>query len=434
MSTSQYCVSTYVINAVDSMSETNNQSGELNRSFEDLLDNISDYDSLFNYFWDYLSNAFSVDWGCFYWNNPIDEKWRADNFLNKDKIPAFPEEVAEIAGLVDRLYGQPVLCAFGICPPHAPYACAPETLHPFTTECIIMLFGTELRAPAFLIFGPKSGTEAYSADDIDDIRKALKSCFRVYEKIEITAQLVAADKNITVSEVAAGIAHEINNNITPIIGRAQLLKCVIELIPDKELAKKLAFNTDIIYSQSCKIARITQNLSHLSQPIKIEFKNIDLEKIIRQSVDIMSETAGKIKHFKLDEPDSQFTLKFDYQAELPLIKGDSQQLEQVFINLIINAAHAIEEKGKGSLTVGTKSGEDNTVIGFVEDTGTGMSSETQEKMWKPFYTTKKKGKGTGLGMAIVKNVVRAHGAEVIVKSKLGEGTRFEIVFKAIQPE
>ncbi len=146
----------------------------------------------------------------------------------------------------------------------------------------------------------------------------------------------------------------------------------------------------------------------------------------------MAKTAGKIKHFKRDDPTSPYILKLDFTENEPPIRGDAQQLEQVFINLIINAAHAIEAKGRGTLTVGTRLGDNDSVIAFIKDTGIGMNASTMEKMWKPFFTTKKKGKGTGLGMAIVKNVIKAHGAEIQVESKPGAGTEFQLIFPAFR--
>jgi len=340
-----------------------------------------------------------------------------------------PNEISETHHIIDKLGDCLCVCSSEICVCEYDKIIDSSELPRNFAPALLVLFGTELRAPAFVTIGAKLDSEVYTCEEIDAIRKAVKTAFRAFERIEISHQLVAADKSVTVSEVAGGIAHEINNNITPIIGRAQLLQRLIECIPDKETAAKLLMNADIIYSQSCKIARIAQNLTRLSQPLQVEFKTIDLEKELNQAVEIMSETAGKIKHFKKDDPTSPFILKLDFAPHLPKVRGDTGQLEQVFINLIINAAHAIEEKGHGTLTVGTRSGEENTVIAFVEDTGVGMTPETIEKMWKPFFTTKKKGKGTGLGMAIVKNVIKAHGAEIKVQSQPDIGTKFDLIFK-----
>jgi len=406
----------------------NNQ--DIQRSFEDVLDNVTDFDNLFSILWEYLNNRFEIGWGCVYQHNPVREVWKINYRYNLAEDAILPKEISETHQIIDKLSENLFLCSAEIGSGEYEYTVEAAELPKNFLPSLLVLFGTELRAPAFITIGAKVDNDPYTLEDIQAIRKAVKAAYRVFERIEISSQLVAADKSVTVSEVAGGIAHEINNNITPIIGRAQLLQRLIDFVPDKETAMKLQMNADIIYSQSCKIARIAQNLTRLSQPLQVEFNIIDLEKEMNQAVEIMAETAGKIKHFKRDDPSSPFILKLDFTPNLPKIRGDSGQLEQVFINLIINAAHAIEEKGNGILTVGTKMGEENMVVAFVEDTGIGMSPETIEKMWKPFFTTKKKGKGTGLGMAIVKNVIKAHGAEIKVKSQPGVGTRFEMIFKA----
>ncbi len=412
------------------MTENTPNYQDIHRSFEDVLDNVTDLDNLFSILWEYLYNRFEIAWGCAYQHNPLREVWRISYKYNLGEDSNLPNEISESHQIIDKLSENLCVCSSEICAGDYENPLDAAELPKNFLPCLLVLFGTELRAPAFISIGEKVDKDPYSGEEILAIRKAVKAAYRVFERIEISNQLVAADKSVTVSEVAGGIAHEINNNITPIIGRAQLLQRLIDFVPDKETALKLQMNADIIYSQSCKIARIAQNLTRLSQPLQVEFNIIDLEKELNQAVEIMSETAGKIKHFKKDDPGSQFILKLDFTPNLPKIRGDSGQLEQVFINLIINAAHAIEEKGCGTLTVGTKSGDGGTVTAFVEDTGIGMSPETIEKMWKPFFTTKKKGKGTGLGMAIVKNVIKAHGAEIKVQSQVGAGTRFEMIFKA----
>ena len=399
----------------------------LRKPFEDILDNINDQETLFSVFWNYLESSFLVGWCCSYWYNPVQEEWQ-QKFSYSDDLDDFPDKIEEKHPLIQKLIDNLHLCTATLCEKDVDKQIETSELPSEFRDSILIIFGNELNAPAFVVLGPKSDESLYTHNEIDDICKAVKSSFRVFERIEITSQLIAADKNVTVSEVAAGIAHEINNNITPIIGRAQLLQRIIDKIEDSETGEKITANVNIIYNQSCKIARIAQNLTRLSQPMKIEFDEVDLEKELAEVVEIMAETAGKIKHFKSDDPDSPFILKMDFTEDLPSIRGDAQQLEQVFINLIINASHAIEAKGRGTLTVGTRKGEDDTAVAFIKDTGTGMNKATMDKMWKPFFTTKKKGKGTGLGMAIVKNIIKAHGAEIQVESEPGAGTEFRIVF------
>lgn len=414
------------------MAEYSQEDPILRKPFEDILDNISDPETLFTVFWDYLNKAFSVGWGCSYWYNPVQEEWLKKYVHSADDRDDFPKKIAEDHPIIQKLIDNQYLYTSGMCREDAGNRIELSEFPEGFKDSIMVIFGTELNAPALVVLGNKSDASLYDQNDIDGVCKAVKSSFRTYERIEITSQLIAADKNVTVSEVAAGIAHEINNNITPIIGRAQLLQKFLENAGESELNEKVTANVNIIYNQSCKIARIAQNLTRLSQPMKIEFDVVDLKLELNDAVEIMAETAGKIKHFKRDDPTSPYILKLDFTENEPPIRGDAQQLEQVFINLIINAAHAIEAKGRGTLTVGTRLGDNDSVIAFIKDTGIGMNASTMEKMWKPFFTTKKKGKGTGLGMAIVKNVIKAHGAEIQVESKPGAGTEFQLIFPAFR--
>jgi signal transduction histidine kinase len=107
---------------------------------------------------------------------------------------------------------------------------------------------------------------------------------------------------------------------------------------------------------------------------------------------------------------------------------DPQQLGQVFMNLIINAADALDSQGRGTLTVGTRFDRECTsVVGFVEDDGPGIPQQHLEKVFDPYFTTKPQGKGTGLGLSIVRSIVEAHGGQVVVRSTPGEGTLVEFV-------
>ena len=371
-------------------------------------------------------------WGCIYWHHPAQCDWVKEDGISPEVTQNFPHSIPEKLDIIRRVCALTTIGPSGFCDLPPEKTVSDGEFPPNLNSSLLILFGTENRSTAFFALGPKKNGKPFTEADITCLKRMTKNAFRAYEKIELTNQLIAADKNATVSTVAAGIAHEINNNITPIIGRAQLLMNIIQNLPDRQLAEKMKMHTDVIFGQGCKIARITKNLNKLSQPLKLEIQILSLEDELLAAVEIMSETAGKIKHFKTDDPDSLFILKLDFTSSPTLIRGDSQQLQQIFINLIFNAAHAVEEKGRGVLTIGTEVTPDNKIAAVIKDTGTGMSPETLEKMWKPFFTTKKQGRGTGLGMAIVKNIMEAHGGEINVISKLGEGTVFELYFNSVK--
>ncbi len=403
-------------------------SDKLSQFFKD-LENVKDLSEIENLFWLEFNEAVKPSWGCFYWHHPAERNWSQGVGSPKDIVETLPEALEEDNPAVEKVCRLKMAGTRNICELSNRYLFKNASFKE-DSEVLLLAFSGEKRTPAFLAIGPKENQKRYSLSDIFFMHQLIGICYRAYERTELSLQMLTADKEVTVSMVAAGIAHEINNNIMPIIGRAQLIDRSLRKIQDQELVRELRNNIKIIFNQGSKIARIAVNLKKLSQPVKLQIQELSLEEEIRATVEILSETAGKIKHFKVDDPASPLKLKMDFEPDLPRISGDSQQLQQVFINLIINAAHAIEENQRGILTVGAKARPEKHVVAFIKDDGIGMTPETMRKLWEPFYTTKKEGKGTGLGMAIVKNVIKAHEGEIKVESEFGKGTLFELVFKA----
>lgn len=232
-------------------------------------------------------------------------------------------------------------------------------------------------------------------------------------------------KRALVTQLAGYIAHEISNQLFPIQGRAQL--AVMKLKQDvADLDPEILKSLQVIEDQVQKISRIVENLRHLSRPAKPKLENVDLSDVLKQAMEVMSTTAGKIKRFRSDDPRARFCLQTSYHSDHLMIRGDPDQLQQVFMNLIINAVHALEEAGKGTLLVGTGRRK-GRAFAYVEDDGPGIPEQLREKIFEPYFTTKEEGKGTGLGMPIVKNAVQAHKGELIMKTEVGRGTRFEIL-------
>lgn len=238
-------------------------------------------------------------------------------------------------------------------------------------------------------------------------------------------QYYEEEKRALITQLSGGIAHEISNQLFPIQGRAQLTTMKLQKqYPnlDPEIFQALT----VIEDQVRKIARITDDLRHLSKPAEPKLTEVNLTEVLREAMDVMSTTAGKIKHFKPNDPKAQYQLKSSYHQKELIVEGDSNQLQQMFMNLIINAAHAIEVVKKGTLSVGTELRKDQA-LAFIEDTGTGIPDEILDKIFEPYFTTKEEGKGTGLGMPIVKNIVEAHKGKLTLKTKVGKGTRIEII-------
>ena len=153
------------------------------------------------------------------------------------------------------------------------------------------------------------------------------------------------------------------------------------------------------------------NLLSLSRPAEPSMKILSIETILEETTQTMV-TCGLLKRLNLVR---------DYTPNLPSVLGDRNQFEQIIRNLEINAAHAMGDEG--TLTIGTRCSKDGQYVEFlIKDTGHGMSQETQEKIFEPFYTTKSDGKGTGLGMHVVKGIVEQHKGYIRIESELDQGT------------
>jgi signal transduction histidine kinase len=236
-------------------------------------------------------------------------------------------------------------------------------------------------------------------------------------------QYFELEKRALITQLAGGIAHEISNHLFPIQGRAQLLSLKLQrsgAAPDEEIMKSL----QTIENQVQRITRIVENLRNLSKPVKSKFSRTDVNQILSHAVEIMHSTAGRIKQFSR-QADGRFRLNIQI-ADQPLpVRGDADQLLQAFMNLIINAAHALEDVGKGTLTLESRREADTAVVSIADD-GPGIPEELRHKIFEPYFTTKGEGKGTGLGLTIVRDIIKAHQGELRLETETGVGTRFEI--------
>jgi signal transduction histidine kinase len=248
----------------------------------------------------------------------------------------------------------------------------------------------------------------------------------VTDRKELERQLYEQEKRSLMMQLAGGIAHEISNQLFPIQGRSQLISMMLQQ-SGNVLNPEILNSFKVIEDQVQKIARIVDNLHSLSKPADPKLQNVNLTDILKCSIEVLSSTAGKIKRFRQDDEITPFHLKTDYATQPIFIRGDSDQLQQVVMNLIINAAHALEEVGKGRLSVGTINQHGRGII-YVDDDGPGIPENVRRNIFEPYFTTKGEGKGTGLGLTIVQNIVRAHEGELSLQTELGKGTRFEISF------
>lgn len=266
-----------------------------------------------------------------------------------------------------------------------------------------------------------------SRDEIEQYNRTLeeKIIERTAQLEDAQAQLIQSEKLSAIGQLAAGVAHELNNPLGGILGYAQftlekLRKNHPEDEQPKEIQSYLRYVGDIeIQARRCKT--IVQNLLRFSRTSRtVEFEDVDINKTL-------DETVSFVEHqFRIN----QMELGVDLTRDIPQVRGNAGQLQQVFTNLIINAMHA-SEKGS-TVTIHSRYspalGEfGGTVEIAIADTGHGIPKEDLKKIFEPFFTTKEVGKGTGLGLSVSYGIVKDHGGEISVKSELGEGTTFTIV-------
>ena len=231
----------------------------------------------------------------------------------------------------------------------------------------------------------------------------------VTDRDELERRLVQADKLSSIGLLAAGVAHEVNTPLAVISTYAQMLaKQISGDDPKSPLLEKIA-------KQTFRASEIVNSLLNFSRTGSTELIEVDLNRIIR-------DTLGLIDH-QLRKGSIQTELRLD--AGLPPIKGNTGKLQQVFLNLFLNARDAME--AGGTLAVRTWS-EGSTARVEVADSGTGIPSENVSRIYDPFFTTKGAKKGTGLGLSVTYGIVREHGGAIEVDSQPGSGAHFQLAF------
>ena len=237
------------------------------------------------------------------------------------------------------------------------------------------------------------------------------------ERKNLLEQLVRAEKLAAVGELISGVAHEINNPLTGIVGLSELLLREKKENLDEDTKKDL----ESIHQSSERIVKIVRNLLRFARREAPVRKNASINEII--------DTILNIRNYEMKVRNIE--VKKDYQPDLPLIMADPSQLEQVFLNIINNAEYAIRETRKaGTLTIATslqeEQPEDKKVIIEISNTGANIPEDVFSKLFNPFFTTKPVGKGTGLGLSISYGIIKEHGGEIYVRNQAEGGAAFTI--------
>jgi len=232
---------------------------------------------------------------------------------------------------------------------------------------------------------------------------------RTKELTEMQAHLIQSVKLASLGKLAAGIAHEINNPLGGVLIYSHLmLEDTDKNSPHYENLKKIVKETS-----RCK--DIVKGLLEFARPKESEMSLVNINEIVERSLSIM-ERQALFQNIKI---------KKSYVSNLPKIVADSAQLQQVFVNIIVNAAEAMN--GNGVLTLSTSLNGDGTFIEIkFSDTGHGIKEEDQKRLFEPFFTTKEVGKGTGLGLAISYSIIQKHQGTIEVKSEVGKGSTFNV--------
>ena len=232
---------------------------------------------------------------------------------------------------------------------------------------------------------------------------------RTKELTEMQEHLIQSEKLASLGKLAAGIAHEINNPLGGVLIYSHLL------LEDTDENSPYYENLKKIVKETSRCKDIVKGLLEFARPKEPEMSLVNIDEIVERSLSIM-ECQALFQNIKI---------KKSCVSNLPKIVADSAQLQQVFVNIILNAAEAMN--GNGILTISTFLNRDGTFIEIkFSDTGHGIKEEDQKRLFEPFFTTKEVGKGTGLGLAISYSIIQKHQGTIEVKSEVGKGSTFNV--------
>jgi len=254
-------------------------------------------------------------------------------------------------------------------------------------------------------------TEMCLPYSIETLRSTADELAKSYEDlVNAKKALIQSEKLASLGRLASGIAHEINNPLTGVLTFSSLL---LEDLKDTEYQEDL----DTIVKETLRCRNIVKGLLDFARETKSEMETASINSIISDTLAILE------KHINFQNVDIIMNLAED----IPDFKMDINQMKSVINNLAINAADAMP--GGGTLNIATKNdtGWDRVKI-VIDDTGTGIDEETLDRIFDPFFTTKKAGHGTGLGLAVIYGIIERHRGTIDVKSTVGEGTTFTVMF------
>jgi two-component system, NtrC family, sensor kinase len=227
------------------------------------------------------------------------------------------------------------------------------------------------------------------------------------DRVRLEEQLQQSDKLSSIGILAAGVAHEVNTPLTGISSYAQML---LQQVPENDPRHHLLVK---IHRQTSRASAIVNNLLNFSRVSDARLVSVDLHRVLDDTIQLLE---AQLRNTAIE-------VVRNYDEDLPAVAGNAPKLQQVFMNLILNARDAMTLGGR--LEIATELSENAVVVKF-RDTGGGIPAEHLSKIYDPFFTTKEIGSGTGLGLAVSYGIIQDHGGRIVVDSRPGEGACFEI--------
>jgi len=263
--------------------------------------------------------------------------------------------------------------------------------------------------------------------DITERRKEEEEITRRLEKMvedrtrqlrETHAKLIHQDKMASLGKLSASVVHEINNPIAGILNLILLIKRIFtEDGVGGENLDQFSEYLALMETETRRVSRIVSNLLAFSRQAKIEFNPVDIPRLVEKTL-IINQNLLKINGIRVEKKLAQ---------DLPRPVGSEDQLQQVFMNIVSNAAEAMEATPEAVLTIeAARTNDDGKVRILFKDNGVGIPEENLSHLFEPFFTTKKKGKGVGLGLSVAYGIIEEHGGQISVASRPGKGTTFVI--------
>jgi len=314
--------------------------------------------------------------------------------VNKAFADVFKMKPAELIGKICyeivHETNEPVL--------NCPHKKASETEEPARGEFFEPRLGIHLEVATSPIF-----------DEKGEVVASVHVARDVTERRHMERQLIITDRLASVGELASGIAHELNNPLTSVIGFSQLLL-------DKDIPDDIKEDVKIISNEAQRAAGVVKNLLIFARKHGPAKQLVNINNIIEKVLELRA----------YEQKVNNIRVKAQFASDLPEVMADYFQLQQVFLNIIINAEYfMIEAHNRGTLFITTRRVDNVVQVSFADD-GPGIPEENLGHLFDPFFTTREVGKGTGLGLSICHGIVTEHGGRIYAESKLGEGATFSV--------